>query len=75
VLFSGYSGVLTNKSDRHDIAEIFLRVVLNIYDVGNPGYGLGQAHKYGQIKPVNEIPISLPLDNWISNSYTYKTKR
>jgi hypothetical protein len=28
--FSGYSGVLTNKTDRHDITEILLRVVFII---------------------------------------------
>jgi hypothetical protein len=30
VVFSGYSGFLTNKTDYHDITEIFLKVVLNI---------------------------------------------
>jgi len=25
------------------------------YDVGNPGPGLGQAHKCGRVKPVNGI--------------------
>ena len=31
------------------------------YDVGNPGPGLGQAHKCGRVKPVNGIPI---LPSW-----------
>ena len=26
------------------------------YDIGNPGPGLGQAHKCGRAKPVNGIP-------------------
>ena len=26
------------------------------YDIGNPGPGLGQAHKCGRVKPVNGIP-------------------
>jgi hypothetical protein len=26
------------------------------YDVGNPDPGLGQAHKYGGVKPFNGIP-------------------
>jgi len=30
------------------------------YDVGNPGPGLGQAHKCDGVKPVNEIPTLLP---------------
>jgi hypothetical protein len=29
------------------------------YDVGNPVPGLGQAQKYGGVKPVNEIPTPL----------------
>jgi hypothetical protein len=35
------------------------------YGIGNPDPGLGQAHKCGSIKPVNESPI--PSDNWISD--------
>ena len=31
------------------------------YDVGNPYPGLGQAQKYGGVKPFNGIP-TLPLD-------------
>jgi hypothetical protein len=34
------------------------------YDVRNPNPSLGQAHKCGRVKPVNETPIP-PLDNWI----------
>jgi hypothetical protein len=26
------------------------------YDIENPGLGLGQAPKYGRVKPVNGIP-------------------
>jgi len=29
---------------------------ISTYDVGNPGPGLGKAHKCGRVKPVNEIP-------------------
>jgi hypothetical protein len=29
VVFSWYSGSFTNKTDRHDIAEILLKVALN----------------------------------------------
>ena len=29
VIFSGYSGLLTNKTDHYDIAEIFFKVALN----------------------------------------------
>ena len=31
------------------------------YDVGNPGHGLGQAHKYSWVKPVNGRPTISPL--------------
>ena len=31
------------------------------YDIGNPGPGLGQVHKYGGISPVNWIS---PLPSW-----------
>jgi len=31
------------------------------YCIGNPGYGLKQAHKCGRVKPVNGIPALLPL--------------
>jgi hypothetical protein len=31
------------------------------YDVGNPGPGLGQAHKCGRVKSVNGIPTLLLL--------------
>jgi len=37
---------------------------VTISDVWNPGPGLGQANKSGEVKPVNEIPTctdSLPL--------------
>jgi len=27
-----------------------------IYDVGNPGYGLRQAHTFGVIKPIIGLP-------------------
>jgi hypothetical protein len=30
------------------------------FDIGNPSTGLGQAQKYGRIKPLNGIP-TLPL--------------
>ena len=26
-----------------------------MYDVGNPGHGLGQAHKCGRVKQVNKV--------------------
>jgi hypothetical protein len=33
VVFSGYSGFFTNKTDRHDINEIFLKAALNAIPV------------------------------------------
>jgi len=27
------------------------------YGVGNPDYDLGQAHKYGRVKPVNNLTV------------------
>ena len=61
----------TNKTDRHDITEILLKVALNTInkqtsslteqnkrpwrDVGNPVSGLGQAQKCGGVKSVNGI--------------------
>ena len=64
----------TNKIESHDITEISLKVALSTitltltllteekgtYEVGNPGPGLGQAHKCDGIKPVNENP-TLPI--------------
>ena len=40
-------------------------------DVGNPYPGLGQAQRYGMVKPVNGIPNPFPLNNWISNYNPY----
>jgi hypothetical protein len=37
---------------------------------GNQGPGLGQTHKYVEVKQVNGIPTLPPLDNWISNANT-----
>ena len=31
------------------------------YDVGNPGFCLGQAHKCGGIKPINGLPSLIHL--------------
>jgi hypothetical protein len=31
-----------------------------LYDIGNPCPGLGQAQKWGRVKPVNRFP-TLPL--------------
>ena len=35
-------------------------------DLGDPVSGLGQAQKYGGVKPMGSQPS--PLDTWISNS-------
>jgi hypothetical protein len=32
-----------------------------IYEVGNPGPGLGQAQKCDMVKPVNRIPTLSPI--------------
>ena len=39
--------------------------------VGDPGPGLGQAHKCGELNPLVGPP-SYPLSNWISNENTLK---
>ena len=36
-----------------------------VFDIGNPGLGLEQAHKCGRVKPVN----------WISNDNIYINKQ
>jgi len=38
VIFPGYSGSSTNKTDRHDIAEILLKVALNTINQLNQPY-------------------------------------
>ena len=40
------------------------------YDVGYPGSGLGQAQKYGRVKPVKWDPNIPSFGNWISNGNT-----
>jgi hypothetical protein len=37
------------------MATFIFVIVCMIYNVGNPGLGLGQAQKYGRVKPVNRI--------------------
>ena len=37
------------------------------YDIGNAGPGLGQAQKYGGVKPVNGIPT---LPSWYRSPTT-----
>ena len=45
------------------------------YGIRNPGPSLGQAQKCGVRQPVNGIPTNHPpLDNWISNDNTDKSK-
>ena len=33
MVFSGYFGFVTNKTERHDITEILLKVVLKLYNL------------------------------------------
>ena len=51
--------LLTEHNKNHDI-----------YNGGNPGTGLGQAHTSGGVKSTNGIP-TFPRDNWVSNDNTY----
>jgi hypothetical protein len=44
VVFSGYSGFLPNKTDRHDITEILLKVALNTIN-----------HKPDRITPITPM--------------------
>jgi hypothetical protein len=62
-----------NKTNNHISPQIIEHITnTTIYDAGNTGPGLGQANKYGRVKPVNGIStIHPPLDNWISNGKTY----
>ena len=40
VIFSGYSDSSTNKTDRHDITEIMLKVALNTITLNQLFYGI-----------------------------------
>ena len=44
-----------------------------IYEVGNPGPGLGQGHKCGRVKLAKGV-TTYHHNNWISNVYTYISK-
>jgi hypothetical protein len=45
-----------NKTNNHISPQIIEHITnTTIYDAGNTGPGLGQANKYGRVKPVNGI--------------------
>ena len=51
----------TNNQSPLILTELSEHKKTTIYDIGNPGSGLGQALKCCGIKPVNGVP---PLASW-----------
>ena len=47
-----------NKTNNYLSHQLVEQMKNEAYDVRNRGHGFGQVHKYGGIKPGNEIPIS-----------------